>query len=50
MEAGLKRRAFDLCHRICKAVPAADLHFRKDSGFWELVTAEQNLSPSCPSP
>jgi len=39
MEAALKRRAFDLCHRLCGAVPAVDLYFRRDRGFWELVAA-----------
>ena len=37
MEAALKRRTFDLCHRLCGVVPAADLYFRRDGGFWELV-------------
>ena len=40
MEEALKRRVFDLCHRICGAVPAADLYFHTDGGFWQLVAAQ----------
>jgi len=32
-----KRQAFDLCHCICRSVPAGDLYFRKAPGFWEIV-------------
>ena len=36
----LKRQAFYLCRAVCEMTPAYDLFFRKDPGFWELVTAK----------
>ncbi|MBP8979833.1 MAG: hypothetical protein KBG09_01115 [Syntrophobacterales bacterium] len=35
----LRTRAFDFCRRLCGLVPAVDLYFLKEGGFWELVTA-----------
>jgi len=39
MGEATKRKAFDLCRRVCATTPAYDLFFRKDPGFWELAGA-----------
>jgi len=52
MEASLKRRVFEFCHALCGAVPADDLYFRRDGGFWDFVAVGTSSVPelNCPHP
>jgi len=39
MAPAQRTRALDFCRRLFGLVPAADLYFLREGGFWELVTA-----------